>query len=311
MNFNIAFDKNKNIELMLYRDIKYKDNIFYLEPVFTTYIKPIGSLLLDFLNTNFENNKECKKFICNFCFEEFYYNNHQKEKVNGVQFKGIKLSAEKFNKEISSIIKKEKNNFIYVQNIILKNLNLPYDKEILKEEKNEEFNKENEQINLLIDDLNLDFNLTNFILSGISVNSYNMPYLFKSSNFISILAIEFKEFISINKNTIKKCKNCGKYFIPKSLKETKYCNNKYKDNKTCKQIGKEITYKNSLKKDKLLDMYRKRYLSLASSVSHYGTEKAISKFENYKKEGAIIKQKYINKEISEKEFEKWIESTKI
>ena len=67
--------------------------------------------------------------------------------------------------------------------------------------------------------------------------------------------------------------------------------------KTCRQIGKELAYKKSLKEDKLLDKYRKRYMSLASSVSHYGTDTAIARFEKYKKDGAIMKQKYLNKEI--------------
>ena len=49
---------------------------------------------------------------------------------------------------------------------------------------------------------------------------------------------------------------------------------------------------------------------MASSVSHYGTEKAIEKFENYKKEGAIMKTKYLNKEINEKDFEEWIKKSK-
>lgn len=298
MNFNIAFDKNKNIELLLYRDVKYKNNMFYLEPIFKSYINPIGSFLINFLNTNFKDDKQCQKFICNFCFEEFYYKNHPEEKVRGIEFKGLKLSIEKFYKELSYICKKEKCNFINIQNIFLENL-----------EKNNI--KENTQINLLIDDLSLEFYLNNFILTGISVNSYNITYSFKSSDIINILAIEFKEFATIEKNTIRKCKNCEKYFIPKNLKETKYCSNIFKNNKTCKQIGKEITYKNSLKEDKLLNMYRKRYLSLASCVSHYGTDRAIDKFEKYKKEGAIIKQKYINKEISAKEFERWIEKSYI
>ena len=57
-------------------------------------------------------------------------------------------------------------------------------------------------------------------------------------------------------------------------------------------------------------MYRKRYLSLASSVSHYGTEKAIERFENYKKDGAVMKKKYLDKEINEKDFEEWIKKSK-
>lgn len=107
------------------------------------------------------------------------------------------------------------------------------------------------------------------------------------------------------------CQNCGYYFIPSNLKETKYCNVEYENTgKTCKQIGKELAYKKSLQEDKLLDKYRKRYMSLASSVSHYGTEKAIERFEKYKKDGVIMKKKYLNKDITPKEFEKWIESTK-
>lgn len=51
-------------------------------------------------------------------------------------------------------------------------------------------------------------------------------------------------------------------------------------------------------------------MSLSSSVSHYGTDSAIKRFEEYKKEGAIMKSKYINKEISAKQFENWINSTK-
>ena len=51
-------------------------------------------------------------------------------------------------------------------------------------------------------------------------------------------------------------------------------------------------------------------MSLASSVSHYGTDTAIARFEKYKKDGAIMKQKYLNTEITPKEFEKWINNTK-
>ena len=51
-------------------------------------------------------------------------------------------------------------------------------------------------------------------------------------------------------------------------------------------------------------------MSLASSVSHYGTDKAVEKFERYKFEGAIMKRKYLNKEISESAFIRWIENSK-
>ena len=166
------------------------------------------------------------------------------------------------------------------------------------------------EISGLINDLSLDFTFIPYYLCGFNLPLYNIPYCFCSSDVISILAIEFKEFISDKRHVIKQCKNCGRYFIPDNLRDIKYCNNIFKDNKTCKELGKQISYKKSLKDDELLDMYRKRYLSLASSVSHYGTEKAIEKFENYKKEGAVMKKKYLNKEISAKKFEKWIKDSK-
>ena len=50
--------------------------------------------------------------------------------------------------------------------------------------------------------------------------------------------------------------------------------------------------------------------NLVSLFSYYGTEKAIERFENYKKDGAVMKKKYLNKEINEKDFEEWIKKSK-
>ena len=155
------------------------------------------------------------------------------------------------------------------------------------------YNVENDFIEIsgLINDLSLDFTFGAYYLCGYNLPLYNIPYCFCSSDIISILAIEFKEFVSDKHHIIKQCKNWGKYFIPENLSYIKYFNNIFKDNKTCKQLGKQISYKKSLKDDELLDMYRKRYLSLASSVSHYGTEKAIEKLNNTEEGGNTNEQK--------------------
>lgn len=84
----------------------------------------------------------------------------------------------------------------------------------------------------------------------------------------------------------------------------------YITGKTCKEIGRDLVYKKSLKENPPLDLYRKRYMSLASSVSHYGTDKAIERFEKYKVEGTIMKQQYLNNEISAEKFEKWISNSR-
>lgn len=57
MDFYIAFDKNSNTEFLLYRDMIHKDKtdeIYYSEPVFKCRVMPIGTFLLNFLNTDFK-----------------------------------------------------------------------------------------------------------------------------------------------------------------------------------------------------------------------------------------------------------------
>ena len=51
-------------------------------------------------------------------------------------------------------------------------------------------------------------------------------------------------------------------------------------------------------------------MALASYVSKNGTDTDINRNKKYKKDGAIMKQKYLNKEITPKEFEKWISDSK-
>ncbi len=51
-------------------------------------------------------------------------------------------------------------------------------------------------------------------------------------------------------------------------------------------------------------------MSLASSVSHYGSDTAVKRFEKYKCEVAVMKRKYLAKEISEKDFIRWIDTSK-
>ncbi len=60
MYFYIAFDRNSNTEFLLYRDMIHKDKtketeeIYYSEPIFRCQAMPIGTFLLNFLNTDFK-----------------------------------------------------------------------------------------------------------------------------------------------------------------------------------------------------------------------------------------------------------------
>lgn len=67
-----------------------------------------------------------------------------------------------------------------------------------------------------------------------------------------------------------------------------------------------------MEKDKLLNKYRSRYQSLSSQVSRTKPGcKSNQMYEYYKKEGPIMKNKYINRLITGEEFNAWIDSTKL
>lgn len=147
MSFEIAFDKNENLEFMIYRDMKVNDNIFYSEPIFKKHIAPIGTFLLMFLNTNFENESECASFICNFCFESLYYRKYPEKKEDStLSFIKLSLSPKEFITELKELVKDEQEYFLYVKNIFLENLNLPYNEELLKSVE-ENAKRENENVN--------------------------------------------------------------------------------------------------------------------------------------------------------------------
>lgn len=336
MNFKVAFDKNLGLEFFIFKHMYYdKNKKIFLSSFKTEHmINSLGNFLLIFLNTNFENQEDCKSFIFWFCFEYLYYRKYPKvKKTNKDSSAPLKLNFSEFNKELNEFAQENKEDFLFLKYTLLKNLRLPYDSkffrkydheagfsledinDIIQEEKKYYENKSikyNEtEINGFIENLNINFEAFGLLFENIDITKYNIPYFFESNNILAILALMFKEFMSNNHNAIRQCQNCGYYFVPSNLKETKYCNVEYKNTgKTCKQIGKELAYKKSLKEDNLLYKYRKRYMSLASSVSHYGTTSAIERFEKYKKDGAIMKAKYQNKEITAKEFENWINNTK-
>lgn len=114
-------------------------------------------------------------------------------------------------------------------------------------------------------------------VNGMFCEFYNLSELEELAEFCMYQVIKTK--IQINK-----CANCGKYFIPHSKSSETYCNNKYKGNRTCKQIG----YENKIKSNEFMNAYRTAY-----------------KIKN------IIKNKYIATDIhAEEDFKKWVTDAK-
>lgn len=101
---------------------------------------------------------------------------------------------------------------------------------------------------------NLGENVTYAVQSGLRNNELELVEIFCAKTGWAVLELD-QIAIFKNKINIKECENCKKYFIPTSRSDEKYCNNVYRNGKTCKEIG-YITKVNS---DDILKTYRSIY----------------------------------------------------
>ncbi len=73
-------------------------------------------------------------------------------------------------------------------------------------------------------------------------------------NMSDVIHFDLCQFLK-NNIDIKKCENCGDYFIPKTRSDEIYCDSMDKDGKPCRQKG----YENKVNNDAILKEYRKIY----------------------------------------------------
>lgn len=97
------------------------------------------------------------------------------------------------------------------------------------------------------------------------------------NNLESILMFEYIK-IKENQLLIKKCANCGKYFIPSNRSDEIYCDNIFRSEKTCKQVG----YEEKEKKDPFKVLYAK-----ARKTQHARIRYNIKNKPNYKEDHYI------------------------
>lgn len=129
----------------------------------------------------------------------------------------------------------------------------------------------------------------------------------KSNDLSSICYAVLEELVKTNNNPIKKCQNCGLYFIPTSRLDEIYCDYPKDNVKTCREQGAILTYNKRLQEKSAYAEYRKTYQQKFVAVSKNKEDKQLKKdFDKWKK---LAKEK-INSlkhgELSEEEVYEWI-----
>ncbi|MBQ9657581.1 MAG: hypothetical protein IJV31_02295 [Clostridia bacterium] len=134
-------------------------------------------------------------------------------------------------------------------------------------------------------------------------NRYGIQEIYQIHNFYNLLFLELY-FILQEKIYLKKCKNCGKYFLTTNSAVI-YCDNMFEDNKTCREIGASKVFTKNLEKDEAYNLYRKVYKKKQALAKSKGGSFEIE-YNLFKNQGKDKKNAYKLKEISKEEFMKWL-----
>ncbi|MCL2859613.1 MAG: DUF6076 domain-containing protein [Oscillospiraceae bacterium] len=133
------------------------------------------------------------------------------------------------------------------------------------------------------------------------------PHTLESEDIKQILLIELSELICINKFPIKICQNCGKHFVTTSRTDEVYCNNVYKDGKTCKEIGFVSYKKKLLADDDVARLYRNTYQQKLLRVRRNPeNQKYIDDLESFRNQYKKVREDIDSGKMSKKDFEKWL-----
>lgn len=106
----------------------------------------------------------------------------------------------------------------------------------------------------------------------------------KSNDLSSICYAILEELSKTYNYPIKKCQNCGMYFIPTSKVDEIYCDYPKDNSKSCRDLGAFQSYTERLKNNQAMGEYRRTYQQKFMLVRKDKSNTKLAKdFENWKK----------------------------
>ena len=323
--FSIGFDIDKKAEFFSFLALEKEGDKYKLsqsEPLG----RPMGSLLIEFVNLNLESKKETMEFLRKYMIGYYLIEDINVRvlisKNGGLSKEEVQEYAKDIYEDLYMDLKPMQEDFIGSIKHTFRSVAMEIIKEGHKEGRRNVDLSECYFSELMAtlyeyeEDILVDFDFPEYCYYSEPDDdgdyNANVEMGFASDFLGNILYISLRKLIFIKNILILECENCHKFFIPESLHNIKYCNRIDKRGKTCREIGAELTYKRKLNEDKALKRYRSRYSSLSSNVSNYPeSEVALKRLEEFKKVGAEKKKLYSEGKISQEDFIKWIESTKV
>ena len=129
----------------------------------------------------------------------------------------------------------------------------------------------------------------------------------KSNDLSSVCYAILDELSKTPNYPIKKCQNCGMYFIPTSKVDEIYCDYPKENSKTCRDLGAFQSYTERLKQNKAMGEYRRTYQQKFMQVRKDKENKELSNdFETWKKQAKEKINLMKKGKLTENEVYEWI-----
>lgn len=129
----------------------------------------------------------------------------------------------------------------------------------------------------------------------------------KSNDLSSICYAILEELSKTSNYPIKKCQNCGMYFMPTSKVDEIYCDYTKENSKSCRDLGAFQSYTERLKNNKAMGEYRRTYQQKFMQVRKDKNNTKLSKdFETWKKKAKEKINDMKKGKLTETEVYEWI-----
>ena len=130
----------------------------------------------------------------------------------------------------------------------------------------------------------------------------------KSNDLSSICYAVLGKLVKTPNYPIKKCQNCGMYFIPNAKTDEIYCDYPKENSKPCRDLGAFQSYTQRLKDNKAMGEYRKKYQKLFMQVKK--NKELSAEFETWKKQAKEKINDMKKGKLTEDEVYTWIITNK-
>ena len=320
-NNKFYFDESNKKKIIIYQVYKkYQDTY---SPHLNKSEFNIGEQICDFINTDFENPNSFKSLIKKYGIN-FFLN------LTDIKYSDFPVSAEEYKKSIDILINNNKDIFSLFKQDLIVDIEYMFNMNNLEEIKDltplqrfqvmtnsdvntKSINKiDNNKVKINLSAFEILREYSNFPMRQdetqriVSKANITSSYFIECTDIMQTLLIELLEIAKLNIE-IKKCRNCGKFFVPDNRSDEIYCSNIFENDKTCKEIGHFKVQQKMIQENDDLRIYRNVYQKLLLRTRRNPSNiKYAREFESFKDDNNKWRENISKGKSTEKEYLEWL-----